>query len=178
MRFHDNAWLRSIHACPPRPLSAYHIAVLIKFLGVLPEIPDVAVSVLRKIVKRILLQDAVHKNPVVDYTTRYSVDDYRSVCNRKHISFLAQFLAPPVNKSSARWQREKRIVDFDCEIGRIHIVGRISCARDSQIQSQQRERSSESSYCVLSFHIHFPAGRFRCAGPEETKNLAGRKSSA
>src|SRR5207248_2427127 len=153
MRFHNNAWLCSIHACPPTPLSAYHIAFLIKFLGVLSEIPDVALSVLRKIIERILLQDAAHKNPVVDYPTSYFVDDYRSICNGKHISFLALFLAPPVNKSSARWQGEKWIVDFNCEIGGINIVGYISCARDSQIQSQQRERSSESSYYVLSFHI-------------------------
>src|SRR4029078_3408612 len=158
MRFHDNPWLRSIHACSPRSLSAYHIAFLIKFFGVLPEIPDVAVPVLRKIVKRILLQGAANKNSVVDYPTSYSVDDYRSVCNRKHISFLVQFLAPPVNKSSARWQREKRIVDSNGEIRGINIVGHISCARDCQIQCRQRERNRESSCCVLLFHIHFPAG--------------------
>src|SRR4030095_4215491 len=156
MRFHDNAWLRSLDASPPRPLSAYHIAVLIKSLGVLPEIPDVAVPVLRKIVKRILLQDAADKNSVVDYPTSYSVDDYRAVGNRKHISFLAQFLAPLVNKSNAWWQREKRIVDFNCEIRGINIVGHISCVCDCQIQCRQRQRSCESSYYVLLFHIRFP----------------------
>src|SRR5262249_17182533 len=88
MRLHDNPGLRSIHPSPPRSLGAYHVAFFIKFCGILPEIPDVSIPVLCEIVKSILSQDATHKNSVVDYSTNYSVDDYRSVCNSEHISFL------------------------------------------------------------------------------------------
>jgi hypothetical protein len=158
MRFHDYPRLRSIYARPPGSDGAYDPAVLIEFLRILPEIPDVSVPVLCEIVKCILSQDPTHKNFVVDYPTSHSVDDYRSVCNRKLISLLTAFPISPVNKSSAWWQREKRIVDSNREILGINVVRCIRCARDCQIQYRQRERSGESSYCVLSFHIRFPAG--------------------
>src|SRR5262249_2949379 len=174
MRFHDNPRLRPINASPPRPLGGYHMAMPIEFLGVLSEIPDVAVAVLREIVERILLQDATHKDSVVDYPTGHSGDDYRSICNRKLISFLAQLLAPLVNKSNAWWQREKRIVDVNREIGGINVVRCISCTPDYQIQSQQHEYSCENSYHVFVFHIRFRHWLiWMTAGPEETKNRAG-----
>src|SRR5262245_48288371 len=156
MGFHDNPRLRSIHACPPRSGGANHPAMLIEFLGVLSEIPDISISILCEIVERILLQHAIHKNSVVDYPTGYSVDDYRSVRNRKLISLLTQFLTTLVNKSNAWWQREKRIVDYGAgsEIIRIDVI---RCSSDCEIEHRQRECSGESSYGVLSFHIHFPA---------------------
>src|SRR5262249_37822372 len=110
MRFHDNPRLRSIYPSPPRSLGAYHLAVPIEFLGVLSEIPDVSGPILCEIVKRILLQNAPHKDSVVDHPTGHSGDDYRAVCDRKHISLLTAVPISPVNKSNAWWQREKRIV--------------------------------------------------------------------
>jgi hypothetical protein len=53
------------------------------------------------------------------------------------------------------WQREKRIVDPNREILGIDVVRCVGCAQDCQIQCRQRERSGDSSYCVLSFHIRF-----------------------
>src|ERR1044072_3975858 len=111
MRFHNNPRLRSINASPPRSLGAYDPAVLIEFLGVLPEIPDVSVPVLCEIVKCILPQDPTDKNFVEDSPPSHSVDDCRSVCNRKLISLLTAFPISPLNKSSAWWQGEKRIVN-------------------------------------------------------------------
>jgi hypothetical protein len=66
VRFHDNPRLRSIDPGSLGSLSAYYIGGPIKFLGVLPEIPDVPVPVLGEIVKRILTQDGALKYPVVN----------------------------------------------------------------------------------------------------------------
>jgi hypothetical protein len=56
-------------------------------------------------------------------------------------------------------------------------VARPNVGRD--YKSRSHERNGKSSYCVLSFHIHFPRWLICVtAGPEETKNLAGQESSA
>ena len=41
----------------------------------------------------------MHKDSVVDYPTGHSVDDYRSICIRKLVSFLTQFLTALANKT-------------------------------------------------------------------------------
>src|SRR5262245_34830125 len=116
MCFHNNPRLRSIHAGPPRSGSAYYLAILIEFLRILAEIPDVSALILCEIVKRILLQDAIHKNFVMDDPAGYSINNYRSVCNRELISELTPFLNPLIDENSARFYREKRIVDCGREI--------------------------------------------------------------
>src|SRR5438128_12091870 len=152
MRFHDNPRPRSTHASSPRSFGAYHSALLIQFLCVLPKIPDISVSVLREIVKCILPQETSLKNSVVNYPTGHSADYQGSVCNRELISLLKAFPFSSVNKSDAWWQREKRIVNCNREIRGINVTRCISCARDCQIQCRQHERSCESSYYVLCFH--------------------------
>ena len=122
MRFHDNPRLRSTHASSPRSFGAYHSALLIEFLGVLPKIPDISVSVLREIVKCILPQETSLKNSVVNYPTGHSVDYQGSVCNRELISLLKAFPFSSVNKSDAWWQREKRIVNCNREIRGINVT--------------------------------------------------------
>src|SRR6476620_2792861 len=117
-----------------------------------PKYQTFPIRVLGEIVKRIFLQDAMHKNSVVDNPTGYSIDDHRSVCNREHISELTAFLNALVNKSSPWLQREEWIVDVCRETLGIDVVGCRNCGSDGQMQSQQRERSSKGRYCVLSFH--------------------------
>src|SRR5262245_61743275 len=154
MRFHNNSRLCSIQASSPRSFGAYDVAVPVKFLCVLPEIPNVSVPILCEIVKCILLQDATQKDSVVDYPAGHSGYDYCVVRNRELISLLTAFPVSPVNKSNARRQREKRIVDCNREIPWIDFVRRVSCARDCPIQCRQHKCSRKSSCWPLLFHIH------------------------
>jgi hypothetical protein len=88
----------------------------------------------------------------VNYPTGHSINDYRSVCNRKHISLLTAFLRAFVNKDITRFQGKKRIVDYCREILGIDVVSCRSWCRDCEIQCRQREPGGENCYCVLSFH--------------------------
>src|SRR6266513_4782721 len=94
----------------------------------------------------------MHKNFVVDNSTGYSIDDYRSVCYRELISLLTRFLTALVNKSSPWLQREEWIVDVCREILGIDVVSCSSLCRDCEINCRQREPSGENCYCVLPFH--------------------------
>src|SRR5207248_8197627 len=100
----------------PRSGCAHHVAIRVEFLRILSEIPDVAVLVLREIIQRIFLEDAIHKNNVVDDPADHAIDHCGSVCDRKLIPQGAPILEVIVNKGGSWLQREKWIVDVGREI--------------------------------------------------------------
>src|SRR5207249_10897032 len=82
MSEHDDSWLDAVDPGLPGAERADDVALRVERLGVFPEVPHGAISVLRIEVERILGQDAVEISLIVDHRRAHTEDDFPAFRHR------------------------------------------------------------------------------------------------
>src|SRR5439155_24943796 len=119
MSRHVDARERSVPACLPASLCARHVSAPVELGRRLPEVPDVALPVLRVPVSRALLEPAAQEEPILDDDAGHALDlldarsDYEDVHGRLSV------LHALIDVNGAGPQREPWGVDARGEARRV-----------------------------------------------------------
>src|SRR5215831_5241391 len=107
MGFHDDSWLIVVDSGQERTLDRGEKTVL--ELGcVLPEIPNITVSVLSKEIKGVLRKYVVSIDGIMHLDTCDTVDDYGIVSHGKNV--FNRSVRSEIGKGRARNQRKVRVI--------------------------------------------------------------------
>src|SRR5215510_11154638 len=116
MGFHDDSWLIVVDSGQERTLDRRQKTVL--ELGcVLPEIPNITVSVLSKEIKGILRKYIVGIDGIMHLDTCNTVNDSGIVSHSKDV--FNRSVRSEIGKGCARNERKVRVINYRCEVSRI-----------------------------------------------------------
>src|SRR5215475_8889805 len=116
MGFHDDSCFIVINSGQERTVDRGDKTV-VEFGCVLPEIPNISLSVLSKEIKGIFCKLAVGVDRIMYLNTTDTIDDSGFMSHGKHVSDCSVRIE--VGKGCARKQWKVRIVDSRCEVTRI-----------------------------------------------------------